>query len=221
MEIKIVREILEENDELADEIRLHLKEGGMRMINVMSAPGSGKTLLLEKIIPMLKKRGLRVGIIEGDIATANDAQRLAPLEAPVVLITTETFGGGCHLSAAMIRSALAQLSSHELDLVLVENVGNLVCPAEFDIGADASLVLVSVVEGEDKPLKYPMMFRVADMVCVTKSDIAEAVCADVAKLKANVLQINPAVRLVETSGKSGQGMEEVASWVAGFKIEKA
>ncbi|HPQ81134.1 MAG TPA: hydrogenase nickel incorporation protein HypB [bacterium] len=214
MEIKIVRDIMEENDEMADEIRRYLDGRRTSMINVMSAPGSGKTLLFERIIPMLREAGIRVGIIEGDIATENDAQRIGPLGSPVALITTETFGGSCHLSAPMIKAALKELSSHELDLVLVENVGNLVCPAEFDIGARASLVLVSVVEGEDKPLKYPSMFRLADMVCVTKCDIAEAVGADVEKLKANVKQVNPEALLVESSGKTGRGMEEVARWAA-------
>jgi len=215
MEIKVVREIMEENDEQAEEIRAYLGKRGARMMNVMSAPGSGKTLLFERVIPLLKERGLKVGIIEGDLATANDANRLAPLGAPVALITTETFGGGCHLSAAMIRSALGELSSHELDLILVENVGNLVCPAEFDIGADGNIVLVSVVEGEDKPLKYPTMFRAADVVCITKIDIAEAVGADVRLLTKNVRQINPEARIVMTSGKTGEGAEEVADWIAG------
>ena len=214
MEIRIVKEIMEENDEQAEENRRHLREAGTRMYNVMSAPGSGKTLMLEKLIPKLQERGLKVGIIEGDIATANDAKRLAPLGAPVALITTETFGGACHLSAEMIQSALAELAAEKPDVVLVENVGNLVCPAEFDIGAAGNIVLVSVVEGEDKPLKYPMMFRVADVVCVTKVDIAEAVGADVATLTKNIRQINPRVRLVQSSGKTGQGIDEVVAWIA-------
>ena len=213
MEIRIVKKVLAENDVSAAEVRARLRAKKMSMVNFMSSPGSGKTTLLMKLIPKLKDAGLRVGVIEGDIATTNDAERLLPLGIPIAQINTERFGGDCHLGAHVILGALDELSSAEMDVVLIENVGNLVCPAEFDTGADANAVLLSVTEGEDKPLKYPLMFRRSHAALINKIDIAQAVEADMGLMRDNILKINPHAAIFETSGKRGAGLDAVASWV--------
>jgi len=170
MEIKIVRNVLEANAKLAAEIRQRTSQSQTLLINLMSSPGSGKTTLLEKIIPRLQTKGLRIAVIEGDITTTMDAERLQPLNVPIVQINTELFGGDCHLGAEVILPALDNLDLARLDIVFIENVGNLVCPAEFDTGADFNVVILSVTEGEDKPLKYPLMFRVCQMAIISKTD---------------------------------------------------
>ena len=213
MEIKIVKDVLEENDRLAEEVRERLRTGKQSLYNFMSSPGSGKTTLLEKLIPDLENRGYRVAVIEGDITTANDAERLKPLNIPIALINTDSWGGDCHLGSNVILGAMDQLQDQEIDIYIIENVGNLVCPAEFDTGADASVVVLSVAEGEDKPLKYPLMFRVSSLACINKVDVAEVLEADVPLIRANIAKMNSEIHVLETSGKKGTGVGSVADWI--------
>jgi len=213
MEIKVVRKILEENDNAALAIRRKLRSRNQCMVNFMSSPGSGKTLLLEKLIPLLLESGLRVGVIEGDISTARDAMRLQHLGIPIAQINTEFFGGDCHLAAPVVMTALQALEEHPLDIVLLENVGNLVCPAEFDTGSDLNVTLLSVTEGEDKPLKYPLMFRSADLALISKTDLIEATEADVPLIRRNMRQINGELKILEVSAKKGVGLNELKAQI--------
>jgi hydrogenase nickel incorporation protein HypB len=216
MEIKIVRNVLEENTNLAQQIRAGLRSRRQSMFNFMSSPGSGKTTLLLKLIPLLREKGLRCGVIEGDITTTYDSERLQPLGIPIAQINTEFFGGDCHLAANVVEGALKTLiggGDQPLDLILIENVGNLVCPAEFDTGSDANLVLLSVTEGEDKPLKYPLMFRKTQLAVISKIDIAQAVEANLPAIHRNIRKINPQIELLEASAKTGKGMDTLADWV--------
>lgn len=211
MEIRLVKKVMEKNTNIAGDVRRHLRTNQLSMFNFMSSPGSGKTRLLEALIPIMKRRGLRVGVIEGDITTTRDAERLQPLDIPIAQINTEFFGGDCHLAANVVLEALRFLHDYQLDIILLENVGNLVCPAEFDTGSDMNLVLLSVTEGEDKPLKYPLMFRNCHAALIGKIDLVAAAEIDLALLKRNLLQINGELAVLEVSGKSGQGMESLAN----------
>lgn len=213
MEIKIVKDVMEENEALAKNVRERLRAGGQSMFNIMSSPGSGKTAILEKLIPIIQSRGYRVAVIEGDITTSNDADRLTPLNIPVALINTDSWGGDCHLGSNVILGAMDLLESEIADIFLIENVGNLVCPAEFDTGADSNIVLISVTEGEDKPLKYPLMFRVSSLAVINKMDIAEFLETDVPLIKRNILQINPEMKVLEASAKKDLGLGEIADWI--------
>jgi len=220
MEIKIVKHVLAENETLANDIRRLLRDRNQSMFNFMSSPGSGKTKLLEALIPVLIASGKKIGVIEGDITSTKDAERLAPLGVPVAQVNTEFFGGDCHLAANVVLGGIQALEKSPLDIILLENVGNLVCPAEFDTGSDLSIVLLSVTEGEDKPLKYPVMFRNCDIALVNKVDIAQVVDADVELMKQHMLQVNPALTILETSGKTGQGIDELAELLVSKHREK-
>jgi hydrogenase nickel incorporation protein HypB len=213
MEIKVVRNVLEENASLANDVRAMLRSRGQIMVNFMSSPGSGKTKLLEALIPVLQKRQFRVGVVEGDITTTCDAERLKPFNVPIAQICTEFFGGDCHLAPNVVLSGLQAINSTPTDIVLLENVGNLVCPAEFDTGSDFNIVVLSITEGEDKPLKYPLMFRRCEIALVNKMDLAPVLDADVALMKKNIKSVNPSIRIMETSGKSGVGIEELAELI--------
>jgi hydrogenase nickel incorporation protein HypB len=183
------------------------------VVNVMSAPGAGKTTLLERVLPLLE--GIRVGVLEGDVRGSLDADRLADLHVPVTQLNTDPgFGGECHLDANMVRSALPALPLEELDLLIIENVGNLVCPAEFRVGEDARLMVSSVAEGDDKPLKYPLMFRTCDLVVVNKMDLLEHVDFDLGRFTYNLEAVHPGVRHVLTSARTGEGIEAVRDWLA-------
>jgi len=213
MKIQIVRDVLEANDQLADSIREKGKQFGFTLINIMSSPGSGKTKVLESVIPELKKKGIRLAVIEGDITTTVDAERIARLDIPVAQINTESFGGDCHLGAEVIMPALYQFDLSNLDLVFIENVGNLVCPAEFDTGANYNFVVISTTEGEDKPLKYPLMFRVCDTAIINKVDLLPYLDIDINKLEKNITQINPQIHLMSCSAKTGENMPEIAQYI--------
>ena len=208
-EIQVIRNILEANDQLADEIRSEAQKSGFFLVNMMSSPGSGKTTLLEKLIPDLHKRGVQVAVIAGDITTSADATRLARLNLPVVQINTDLFGGDCHLGAEVVLPALQKFVLKDLDLVIIENVGNLVCPAEFDTGADLNLVVISVTEGEDKPLKYPLMFRVCKTAIINKIDLLPHLKFDVHLLEKNIRKINPQMEIFKCSGLTGAGLVEL------------
>ncbi len=212
MEIKIVKDVMAKDKALALEVRKIVDAKKILLINFMSSPGAGKTEILKKLIPRLQKAGFSTGIIEGDIRTANDAERLQPTGVPISLINTELFGGSCHLSSNVILGALQTLPLHDLDLILIENIGNLVCPAGNDTGAHINLVVSSVTEGEDKPLKYPKMFLRTHAAIINKIDVAELIEADTELLKKNILTINPDLRVFLASAKKEIGLSEIVDY---------
>lgn len=201
--IAVQQGILSKNDRLAERNRGYFKAKGWLVLNVLSSPGSGKTAFIERTLKDLSSC-LRTAAIVGDLATDNDAQRLRSSGAPVVQITT---GNACHLEAGMVSHALEHLDLDVLDLLIIENVGNLVCPAAYDLGETLRVVLLSVTEGEDKPLKYPVMFKTADVVVINKIDLAEAVEFDRKTAIANIQSIAPQAPILEVSATKGQGME--------------
>jgi len=209
MEIKIVKKVLEAHEKLAEEIATLLARKGVYAINIIGSPGSGKTLLLERTFEAAAAV-LKPGVIEGDIATTADAERLQRFGVPVVQINTGPFGGDCHLAPNLIRAALEELPLDDLDAVFVENVGNLVCPAEFNIGENEKVVVLSLAEGEDKPLKYPLAFHEAKAVVINKTDLLPYLDVDVAVLRENVAAANAALSVFEVSAKTGEG---VGAWV--------
>jgi hydrogenase nickel incorporation protein HypB len=221
MRVDVLEHILGENDRTADANRADFARAGVRAVNLMSSPGAGKTTLLRETLVRLAGR-LRVGIIEGDIETSLDADRLRGLGAPIALVNTaKGFGGECHLDATMVRSALGRLPLDELDLVVIENVGNLVCPAEFDVGQHARAMVFSVTEGEDKPLKYPVMFRAVDAVVLNKIDLLPYLDVDLDLLYANLRAVNPGATVIETSAKTGAGLDEWCAWLAARAVSRS
>ena len=205
--------LLHANQKGADHNRAHFDEWGIVCLNVMSSPGAGKTALLERTLASLSSE-LKIAVIEGDMTTELDADRLRQYDVPVIAINT---GRSCHLDSKMVAGGIHQFSHQcnptEFDLVLVENVGNLVCPAEFEVGEHAKVALLSVTEGEDKPLKYPVMFQEADCLLITKVDLAPYLDVDIDRIIANVRQMNPHVTIVPVSAKTGDGLELWLDWV--------
>lgn len=210
--IHVVTRILQANDRVAEENRKRFTSAHVRAINLISSPGAGKTSLLEATLSRLRGQK-KAAVIVGDIATTRDAERIAPSGVPVVQIMTEAFGGSCHLEASTIRQALDQIELTGLDLLFIENVGNLVCPAEFDLGEQAKVAILSVTEGEDKPLKYPLAFRVADLVLLSKVDLVPHLRIDMDKLREHVRRVNPKARVIELSVETGAGMDDWMAWV--------
>ncbi|USD36396.1 MULTISPECIES: hydrogenase nickel incorporation protein HypB [Ferrimonas] len=210
--IQVLEGLLDENDHQAMHNREHLDQHRVVAINLMSSPGSGKTRLLEACLPELAKMGIRVGVIEGDLETENDAARIRKHGVPVLQITT---GMACHLDAHMVHNALHYLPLAELDLLFIENVGNLVCPASFDLGQHQDVVLLSATEGDDKPCKYPVMFRSADRVLISKVDLlAHFDDFDAHRAQANLEQLGLAQPAWQVSAKTGQGLEAWLAWLA-------
>lgn len=207
MKVPVVREILKANDQVALENRAAFDAHGITVLNVMASPGAGKTSLILATVARLPG-GVRPGVIEGDIASSIDADRIAAQGIPVVQINT---GGNCHLDAPMVRTALAHLPLSELDLLFIENVGNLICPANYRLGADLALVIASVPEGHDKPYKYPGMFATADIVLLNKWDMAASFDFDAEAFERGVRLVNPDVPIVRLSCRTGDGMDE---WLA-------
>ncbi len=203
--VEVRQNVLKHNDQLARALRQRFRDAGVFVVSLVSSPGSGKTAFLEKTLTLLKAHGRRPAALVGDLATDNDAARLARSEAPVKQITTGTL---CHLEAAMIDKAIADWNLKDFDFLFIENVGNLVCPSSYDLGEDLRLVLLSVTEGEDKPLKYPTIFNSADLAVVTKLDLAGACEFDHAVAKDNIQSVRPGMRVIEVSSKTGQGMEQ-------------
>jgi hydrogenase nickel incorporation protein HypB len=203
--VEVRQNVLKQNDLLARTLRERFHEASVRVISLVSSPGAGKTMLLEKMLTVLRSQ-CRVAALVGDLATENDAARLARSHAPVKQITTGTI---CHLDAEMVGRALDGWQLEELDLLFIENVGNMVCPSSYDLGEDLRLVLMSVTEGEDKPLKYPTIFNTADVAVLTKMDLAEAVEFDLAAAQNNIQQVRPGMKVFEVSGKSGAGLESL------------
>src|SRR5512135_172861 len=207
--VKIERDILSKNDSYAEENRGYLQEHGIFALNLVSSPGSGKTSLLVKTIEALHGE-LKLAVIEGDQQTDNDAARIRATGAPALQINT---GKGCHLDAHMVGRAMEQLQPGDDSLLLIENVGNLVCPASFDLGEAHKVAILSVTEGEDKPLKYPDMFRAADVMLLNKCDLLPYLAFDADLAVANARRVNPQIRVIRTSATSGEGMDEWLRWV--------
>jgi len=211
--VEVLEHILAENDRIADANRRDLAAAGVRSVNLMSAPGAGKTTLLRRTITTLGER-VRVGVLEGDIATSIDADALSGLGAEVTLVNTSAgFGGECHLDATMVRAGLGRLGLDGLDLLIIENVGNLVCPAEFDVGQDARAMVYAVTEGEEKPLKYPVMFRTADVVVINKIDLLPHLDFDMDAFLANLRAVNPRAHVIHASARTGEGIDGWCSWL--------
>jgi hydrogenase nickel incorporation protein HypB len=216
---KVVQEnVLDANDTLARANRDLFDRAGTYTINMMSSPGAGKTALLERTLEQLRGK-LRLGVLEGDVQTTLDADRLARFHIPLVQVNTDPgFGGECHLDANMVRSGLGELPLDDIDVLIIENVGNLVCPAEYRVGEDVRVMVYSVTEGEEKPLKYPLMFRSADLVLVNKVDLLEYLDFDLEQFLGNLDAVNPGVRTVLTSARTGQGVDEWCHWL-GQRLE--
>ena len=209
MEIKVVKNILDANNRIAKENRKIFDEKKIFVINLMSSPGAGKTTFLMKIIPKLKEK-FNIGVIEGDIQNTYDAEQIAKLNIPVVQINT---GGACHIDGNMVKEALPDLPLDEINILIVENVGNLVCPAEFNIGEDLKIMMLSVTEGDDKPLKYPLMFKVSQALIFNKIDLLPYVDFNIEKAKNDALKINPNLKFFEISCKTGEGIDNFAEWL--------
>jgi hydrogenase nickel incorporation protein HypB len=207
--ITVERKILEKNDELAARNREVFRSHGVFVVNMVSSPGSGKTSILERTLEYLKD-SLRVTVIEGDVQTDLDAQRVAKLGVPVVQIITN---GGCHLEAKLIQDALSTINLKGVQLLIIENVGNLVCPANYDLGENMKIVVASTTEGDDKPLKYPGMFRNASTLIINKIDLLPYVNCNLEELKGNALRINPILNVFETSCTTKQGISEWCMWL--------
>ncbi len=212
MEIDVQKNVLEANDNMADANREYFKEKDVFVLNMMSSPGSGKTETLCKTLARIMPE-IRTGIIVGDICTRNDADRLEVTGASVVQINTDKFGGDCHLAAHLINKSAKQLDLDNIDLLIVENIGNLVCPAEFDIGEDKKTVVLSVTEGEDKPLKYPLMFQVADAAILNKIDLLPYLDYNAEEAVDNIQSVHPGIPVFELSAKTEEGLDPWIKWI--------
>lgn len=201
--VEVRQNVLKHNDAVARALRNRFHAAGVSVISLVSSPGAGKTAFLEKTLTMLREQGVRPAAVVGDLATDNDAARLARSKVPVKQITTGTL---CHLEAAMVEKAIEDWNLNELDFLFIENVGNLVCPSSYDLGEDLRAVLLSVTEGEDKPLKYPTIFNGGDVAIVTKMDLAEAVEFDWPAAHANIQSVRPGMPVIRVSAKRGEGM---------------
>jgi hydrogenase nickel incorporation protein HypB len=215
--VELRRGILKKNDELAAGLRDRYAAGGVLVLNLVSSPGTGKTAFLERTLRELRERGAKVAALVGDLETDNDAKRLAASGAPVRQINTH---GICHLDAEMISKHLDGWELAELDYLFIENVGNLVCPSSYDLGEKIRVALLSVTEGEDKPLKYPTLFNSADAAVITKMDIAEPCGFDRELALKNINEIRPGIRIFETSAKTGAGMEEWLAYLAEERVKR-
>jgi hydrogenase nickel incorporation protein HypB len=207
--IKIERKVLAKNDAVASEIRGKLQENGVFAVNIVSSPGSGKTTLVEKTIEHFSGR-VNISVIEGDVQTDLDAQRVSAYNVPVVQIITN---GGCHLDAGLVRDSMQSLDLVSTDFLIIENVGNLVCPAGYDLGEDMKVVVISVTEGDDKPLKYPKMFMNSKVLIINKVDLLPYVNCNIEQLKGNALKIHPELKVFEVSCTTGQGINEWCEFI--------
>jgi hydrogenase nickel incorporation protein HypB len=218
--VAVLEDIFSENDRVAGENRARFDAAGVRTVNLMSSPGAGKTTLLKRTLARLAG-AMRIGILEGDIATSIDADRLDGFGAAVALVNTGAgFGGECHLDAVMVQSGLARLPLADLELLIIENVGNLVCPAEFNVGEHAKAMVYAVTEGEEKPLKYPVMFRAVDTVVVNKVDLLPYLDFDLDLFLANLHAVNPKAEVIQASARTGAGVEQWCRWLTGAMREQ-
>ncbi len=213
--VTILENLLSENDRVADDNGRRLAVSGVCAVNLMSSPGAGKTTLLRKTLEKLGA-SVRIGVLEGDIATSLDADKLEGAGATAISVvnTSAGFGGECHLDAVMVRSGMERLPLPELDLLIIENVGNLVCPAEFRVGEHARAMVFAVTEGEEKPLKYPVMFRAVDVVVVNKVDLLPHLDFDLDAFLSNVTAVNPKAQVIMASARTGEGVDEWCAWLA-------
>ena len=211
--INLAQKVLSENDRLAGDIRRALNENGVASLNFVSSPGAGKTTLLEKTLQAVKD-DIDIGLIAGDVQTENDANRLIAAGGRSVrpLVT----GGACHLDAKMISRLLPEFDLNKLDLLIIENVGNLVCPSSYDLGEDMKIVLISTTEGDDKPLKYPAMFRRSSVMIINKTDLLGTSDFSMERAKSNALSINPDLKILATSCRSGEGLDKWFEWLKEF-----
>ncbi len=215
--IKLEKKVLSENDKLAVEIRDELNTNKVASLNFVSSPGSGKTSLLEKTLETLSSE-MKIGMVAGDVQTENDANRL--IKAGGEKIKPIVTGGSCHLDAKMVSKVLPEIDSSDLDLFIIENVGNLVCPSSYDLGEDMKVVLISVTEGDDKPLKYPSMFRRSSVMVINKIDMLELCDFSLEEVKKNALQINGDLKIFELSCRTGKGLDEWYSWLKELVAQK-
>jgi len=215
MKIEVVKDILEANDTIAEENRRLFRENGSLVLNLMSSPGAGKTTLLEKSISTLKDR-IKIGVVEGDIQTELDAKRISKKGVEVVQINT---GGACHLDGNMVKQAIKKLDLKNIDLLFIENVGNLVCPAEFRVGEDMKIMILSITEGDDKPLKYPLMFHESKVLVINKIDLLPYCDCELKRLRQNALKINPGLNIFEMSCKTENGLDNWYNWLV-KKVEE-
>jgi hydrogenase nickel incorporation protein HypB len=213
--VAILENLLSENDRIAEQNRQLFASAGVRAINLMSSPGAGKTTLLKQTLRVLGST-IRIGILEGDIATSLDADELADRGAAAIAVvnTSAGFGGECHLDAVMVQSGMRRLPLPEIDLLVIENVGNLVCPAEFQVGEHAKAMVYAVTEGEEKPLKYPVMFRAVDVVVVNKMDLLPHLDFKMDSFLANLKAVNPSAQIIEVSARTGEGIDEWCEWLS-------
>jgi hydrogenase nickel incorporation protein HypB len=210
--VRIVEDALDANNTIARANRDDFDRSAVSVVNLMSAPGAGKTTLLEATLPRMGD--VRVGVLEGDVQGSADADRIAALHIPVVQLNTDgSFGGECHLDANMVRSAIPALPLDEIDLLIIENVGNLVCPAEFKVGENTRAMVCSVTEGEEKPLKYPLMFRACELVVINKIDLLEHLDYDLDRLLYNIDAVHPDVQRILVSAKTGEGVDQLRDWL--------
>jgi hydrogenase nickel incorporation protein HypB len=212
VKVRVVEDALDANNTIARANRDDFDRHGVTVVNLMSAPGAGKTTLLESVLGDLS--GVRAGVLEGDVQGSLDADRIAAAHVPVIQLNTDAgFGGECHLDANMVRSALPALPLEDIDLLVIENVGNLVCPAEFRVGEDARVMVSSVTEGEDKPLKYPLMFRACELVLINKIDLLEHLDFDLDLFLHHLDAVHPGVPRMLVSARTGEGVEQWRSWL--------
>lgn len=209
MKFKVASKILDANERIARDNRKIFSSAGVYVINLMSSPGAGKTSLLEKTVRELKG-GMKIAVIEGDITGTDDAVRMESLGVPVVQINT---GGACHLDANMINEVLNELPLKETDMLFIENVGNLVCPAEFKVGEDIKVMILSIAEGHDKPLKYPLMFQESSALVINKIDLKPYLEVDIVKIKNDAASLNPSMKIFEVSCKTGEGVDKWTEWL--------
>ena len=214
MKIKVVKQILEWNEDVSNEVRSVLEEKRVCLVNVMGSPGAGKTSMITEIIRRLRER-YRIGVIEGDIAGQIDADRIDAMGIPVVQLQT---GGACHIEAMSVQNMLPMFDLDDLDVLIVENIGNLVCPAEFNIGEDFRIAILSVPEGDDKVEKYPLMFATSDALAVNKYDMKPYFEFDDMRVERNALDLNPKLKVFRLSARSGEGMQSLAEWIS-MRIE--
>ena len=208
--VEVRQNVLKQNDLLARELRQRFDDAGVAVISMVSTPGAGKTALLELTLTRIRNEGLNVAALGGDLATENDARRLARSNVPVKQIVTGTV---CHLDADMVQRSLDEWDLNEFDCLFIENVGNLVCPSSYDLGENLRIVLMSVTEGEDKPLKYPTIFNTADVALITKMDLAEAVEFDLPGAHESIQSVRPGMQVLELSAKTGEGLDDYLSFV--------
>jgi hydrogenase nickel incorporation protein HypB len=219
--VRVAAGVLDANETIAQANRADFDRAGVRVVNLMSAPGAGKTTLLEHVLGdgLPGAPAPRVGVLEGDVQGSIDAERISALHVPVTQLNTDPgFGGECHLDANMVRSALPAVPLGDIDLLVIENVGNLVCPAEFRVGEDARAMISSVTEGEDKPLKYPLMFRACELVVVNKIDLLPHLEFSLEDFLANLERVNPGVPHMLLSARTGEGVEAFAQWLAQLAV---